>query len=179
MATLCIGASLAAMPLSQSASHRASHSISTTARALSRRENGVSKLQLSSCRLARRERNSFQCRASMGAPSGVEMSPELKSAVEKYLTENKVVLFMKGNKLFPQCGFSNTCVMILNEMGVPYETVNILENEELRQGMKSYSNWPTFPQLYIDGEFFGGCDITIEAFQSGELKEILEKAMLA
>lgn len=109
---------------------------------------------------------------------------------------------MKGNKQFPQCGFSNTCVQILNIMQVPYETVNILEDEKIRQGMKEYSSWPTFPQLYIDGEFFGGCDITIgnssqvvfipccssltlctspssEAYQNGELKEALEKAMLS
>jgi len=123
----------------------------------------------------------MKCRAGLGpsGTTGMELRPELQEAVEKLLAENKVVLFMKGNKLFPQCGFSNTCVMILNEMNVPYETVNILESDELRHGMKVYSNWPTFPQLYIDGEFFGGCDITIDAFQSGELKEVLEKAMLS
>lgn len=88
------------------------------------------------------------------------LSPEMKEALDKYLSENKVVLFMKGNKMFPQCGFSNTCVRILNSLNVPYETVNILEDDRLRQGMKEYSDWPTFPQLYIDGEFFGGCDIT-------------------
>jgi len=86
---------------------------------------------------------------------------------------------MKGNKMFPQCGFSNTCVQILNALQVPYDTVNILEDESLRQGMKEYSAWPTFPQLYIDGEFFGGCDITHESYLSGELKELLEKAMLS
>lgn len=86
---------------------------------------------------------------------------------------------MKGNRQFPQCGFSNTCVQILNTMDVPYETVNILEDEKLRQGMKEYSSWPTFPQIYIDGDFFGGCDIAIEAYQNGELKETLEKAMLS
>lgn len=68
---------------------------------------------------------------------------------------------MKGTKDFPQCGFSNTVVQILNSYNVPFETVNILENELLRQGLKEYSSWPTFPQLYIDGEFFGGCDITV------------------
>jgi monothiol glutaredoxin len=89
------------------------------------------------------------------------LAPQLKEALDKYLSENKVVLFMKGNRMFPQCGFSNTCVQILNSLEVPYETVNILEDENLRQGMKVYSSWPTFPQLYIDGEFFGGCDITL------------------
>uniref|UniRef100_A0A2P2J5B6 Uncharacterized protein MANES_04G095400 n=1 Tax=Rhizophora mucronata TaxID=61149 RepID=A0A2P2J5B6_RHIMU len=71
---------------------------------------------------------------------------------------------MKGNKEFPQCGFSNTVVQILNSLGVPFETINILENEILRQGLKEYSNWPTFPQLYIEGEFFGGCDIAVGKF---------------
>lgn len=85
----------------------------------------------------------------------------MKEALDAFIAANKVVLFMKGNKNFPQCGFSNTCVQILNQFGVPYETVNILEDDSLRQGVKEYSNWPTFPQLYIDGEFFGGCDITI------------------
>mmetsp|Transcript_59948 Transcript_59948/g.190434 ORF Transcript_59948/g.190434 Transcript_59948/m.190434 type:complete len:108 (-) Transcript_59948:89-412(-) len=106
------------------------------------------------------------------------MSPELKKAIDKFVTENKVVMFMKGNKQFPACGFSNTCVQILNQVGAQYETVNILEDESLRQGMKEYSNWPTFPQVYIDGEFYGGCDIMIEAFQKGELKEEIEKLNL-
>lgn len=77
------------------------------------------------------------------------------------MNSNKVILFMKGSKDFPQCGFSNTVVQILKSLNVPFETINILENEMLRQGLKEYSSWPTFPQLYIDGEFFGGCDITV------------------
>jgi len=81
--------------------------------------------------------------------------------LDKVVTSQKVVLFMKGTKDFPQCGFSNTCVQILKSLAVPFETINILENEILRQGLKEYSSWPTFPQLYIDGEFFGGCDITV------------------
>lgn len=89
------------------------------------------------------------------------LTPELKEALDKFVAANKIVLFMKGTKLFPQCGFSNTCVQILNLMECPYETVNILEDEQLRQALKEYSAWPTFPQLYIDGEFFGGCDITV------------------
>ena len=83
---------------------------------------------------------------------------------------------MKGTKQSPQCGFSNTCVTVLNTCGVPYETVNILEDEALRTGMKEFSAWPTFPQLYISGEFFGGCDITTAAFQDGSLKEKLDAA---
>ncbi|KAI4302034.1 hypothetical protein L6164_035254 [Bauhinia variegata] len=105
------------------------------------------------------------------------LTPELKSTLDKVVTSHKVVLFMKGSKDFPQCGFSNTVVQILKSVNVPFETINILENEILRQGLKEYSSWPTFPQLYIDGEFFGGCDITVEAYQSGQLQEVLEKAM--
>lgn len=92
------------------------------------------------------------------------LSPDLKNTLDKVVTSQKVVLFMKGTKDFPQCGFSNTVVQILNSLDVPYETINILENEVLRQGLKEYSSWPTFPQLYIDGEFFGGCDITVGKF---------------
>lgn len=105
------------------------------------------------------------------------LTPELKSTLDKVVTSNKVVLFMKGTKEFPQCGFSNTVVQILKSQNVSFETINILENEILRQGLKEYSSWPTFPQLYIEGEFFGGCDITVEAYQNGQLQEVLEKAM--
>ena len=91
----------------------------------------------------------------------VALSPELREALDKFVTENKIVLFMKGNKQFPQCGFSNTTVQILNTFNVPYETVDVLAEDTIRQGLKEYSSWPTFPQVYIDGEFFGGCDIMI------------------
>lgn len=112
-----------------------------------------------------------------GGPLG--LSEELRGAIDKFIAQHKVVLFMKGTKSFPQCGFSNTCVQILNTLNVQYETVNILEDESLRQGMKEYSSWPTFPQCYIDGEFYGGCDIMIEGYQSGELQETIEKAMVS
>ncbi|KAK9271812.1 hypothetical protein L1049_002177 [Liquidambar formosana] len=105
------------------------------------------------------------------------LTPELKTTLDKVVTSHKVVLFMKGTREFPQCGFSNTVVQILKSVNVPFETINILENEILRQGLKEYSSWPTFPQLYIEGEFFGGCDITVEAYKSGQLQELLEKAM--
>ncbi|KAK6118743.1 hypothetical protein DH2020_047510 [Rehmannia glutinosa] len=105
------------------------------------------------------------------------LNPELKTTLDKVVTSHKVVVFMKGTKDFPQCGFSNTVVQILKSLNVPFETINILENEILRQGLKEYSSWPTFPQLYVDGEFFGGCDITVEAYKSGELQEVLEKAI--
>ncbi|XP_030450590.1 monothiol glutaredoxin-S7, chloroplastic [Syzygium oleosum] len=120
--------------------------------------------------LRSRTRGTFRCFASV-------LTPQLKSTLDTVVNSHKVVLFMKGTKDFPQCGFSNTVVQILKSFNVPFETINILENELLRQGLKEYSSWPTFPQLYIEGEFFGGCDITIEAYKSGELQELLEKAM--
>ena len=89
----------------------------------------------------------------------------IKSAVEG----NDVMLFMKGTPKFPQCGFSSQVVQILNYLEVPYQTINVLESDEMRQGVKSFSNWPTIPQLYVKGEFMGGCDIVREMFQSGEL----------
>jgi monothiol glutaredoxin len=84
---------------------------------------------------------------------------------------------MKGNKLMPQCGFSNNVIQILNILGVSYETVDILEDQELRQGVKEYSNWPTIPQVYINGEFIGGSDIMIELYHNGELQQIVEVAL--
>ncbi|XP_060193116.1 uncharacterized protein LOC132622528 [Lycium barbarum] len=105
------------------------------------------------------------------------LDPNLKATLDKVVTSQKIVLFMKGTKDFPQCGFSNTVVSILKSLNAPFETINILENEALRQGLKEYSSWPTFPQLYIDGEFFGGCDITVEAYKSGELQELLERTI--
>lgn len=108
---------------------------------------------------------------------GAGLSEELKDALDDFVSKTKVVAFIKGTKEFPQCGFSHTVVQILNIMETPFETVNILEDDMLRQGMKEYSQWPTFPQVYIDGEFYGGCDIMIEAYQSGELKETLERAL--
>ncbi|KAJ1704697.1 hypothetical protein LUZ63_004476 [Rhynchospora breviuscula] len=107
------------------------------------------------------------------------LSPELKSTLDKVVNSNKVLLFMKGTKDFPQCGFSHTVVQILKSLNVPFETLDVLSNEALRQGLKEYSSWPTFPQLYIDGEFFGGCDIIVDAYKSGELQELLEKSMLS
>lgn len=105
------------------------------------------------------------------------MTPELKERIENLISQNKILVFMKGNKLMPQCGFSNNVVQILNAMGVPYETVDILEDWEIRQGIKEYSNWPTIPQVYINGEFVGGSDIMIELYQKGELQEMLEVAL--
>jgi monothiol glutaredoxin len=85
-----------------------------------------------------------------------------------------VVLFMKGNPQFPQCGFSGQVVQILDYLGVPYKGINVLESDELRQGIKLYSQWPTIPQLYVKGEFVGGCDIIREMFQAGELQTLMK-----
>ena len=105
------------------------------------------------------------------------MTPELKAKIENLVQENKILVFMKGSKLMPQCGFSNNVVQILNTLGVPYETIDVLADYEIRQGIKEYSNWPTIPQIYINGEFVGGSDIAIELYQSGELQQIVEVAL--
>ena len=105
------------------------------------------------------------------------MTPEVKARIEQLISENKVMVFMKGSKLMPQCGFSNNVVQILNTLGVPYETVDILADPEIRQGIKEYSNWPTIPQIYLNGEFVGGSDIAIELYQSGELQQMVEVAL--
>ncbi|PZN93942.1 MAG: Grx4 family monothiol glutaredoxin [Alphaproteobacteria bacterium] len=96
--------------------------------------------------------------------------------IEQLVTTNDVVLFMKGTPLFPQCGFSSTAVAILERLGVEYEGVDVLADPEIRQGVKSYSDWPTVPQLYIKGEFVGGSDIMMEMYQAGELTALLEQA---
>ena len=95
--------------------------------------------------------------------------------IENEVKSNDVVLFMKGTPQFPMCGFSGQVVQILDYIGVPYKGINVLESDELRQGIKTYSQWPTIPQLYVKGEFVGGCDIVREMFQSGELKTMLEE----
>ena len=105
------------------------------------------------------------------------MTPDTKEKIDNLVNENKVVVFMKGSKLMPQCGFSNNVVQILNTLGVPYETVDVLADPEIRQGIKEYSNWPTIPQLYLNGEFLGGSDIAIELYQSGELQQMVEVAL--
>jgi monothiol glutaredoxin len=87
---------------------------------------------------------------------------------------NEIVLFMKGTPLFPQCGFSSRAIAILDHLGAPYETVDVLADQEIRQGIKQYSDWPTIPQLYVKGEFVGGSDIMMEMFEAGELKTLVE-----
>ena len=93
--------------------------------------------------------------------------------IEADLKANPVVLYMKGTPVFPQCGFSARVVQILSHLGVPFKGVNVLEDMEIREGIKAYTNWPTIPQLYVKGEFVGGCDIVTEMFQSGELATLL------
>ncbi|MBO6920134.1 MAG: Grx4 family monothiol glutaredoxin [Rhizobiaceae bacterium] len=94
--------------------------------------------------------------------------------IDNEVKTNDVVVFMKGTPDFPQCGFSGQVVQIMNYLGVPYKGINVLADDELRQGIKDYSNWPTIPQLYVKGEFLGGCDIVREMFQSQELQQHLE-----
>ena len=100
----------------------------------------------------------------------------LRTRLESLIKGHKVMLFMKGTKQFPACGFSNAVVQILKKESVPFETFNILSDGEVRQGLKEYSNWPTYPQLYVDGKFVGGCDIVTELHQSGELAKELAAA---
>ena len=99
---------------------------------------------------------------------------DVRERIEKLIADNPVVLFMKGTPQFPQCGFSGRVVQILDYLGAPVVGVNILEDAELRQGVKEFSNWPTIPQLYVKGEFVGGCDIIREMFQAGELQSLLK-----
>ena len=96
--------------------------------------------------------------------------------IQTDITSNDVMLYMKGTPMFPQCGFSARVIQILTHMGVPFQTANVLEDDELREGIKAFSQWPTVPQLYVKGEFVGGCDIVTEMFQSGELETLLTES---
>ena len=93
--------------------------------------------------------------------------------IEEIVGQNDIVLFMKGTALFPQCGFSSRAITILEHLGVPFESVDVLQDPEVRQGIKEYSDWPTIPQLYVKGEFVGGSDIMMEMFKSGELQQLV------
>ena len=98
---------------------------------------------------------------------------DAQNRIDELVKSNEVVLFMKGTALFPQCGFSSRAVAILDRLGVTYETVDVLQDPEIRQGIKQYSDWPTVPQLYVKGDFVGGSDIMMEMFESGELQQLL------
>lgn len=105
--------------------------------------------------------------------------PQASPRIDEIVTSNDVVLFMKGTALFPQCGFSSRAVSILDHLGVGYETVDVLQDPELRQGIKAYSDWPTVPQLYVKGEFVGGSDIMTEMYEAGELQALLTDKQVA
>jgi monothiol glutaredoxin len=105
------------------------------------------------------------------------MDASTQQRIETLIASSPVVVFMKGSKLMPQCGFSNNVVQILNALGVPFETFDVLSDPEIRQGIKEFSDWPTIPQVYVRGEFLGGSDILIEMYNSGELREKLEVAL--
>ncbi len=99
--------------------------------------------------------------------------------IDEIVNRNDVVLFMKGSALFPQCGFSSRAVAILDHLGVAFDTVDVLQDPEIRQGIKAYSDWPTIPQLYVKGEFVGGSDIMMEMFEAGELQQLLDQKQVA
>lgn len=103
------------------------------------------------------------------------MSDAVHTEIDAAVKANDVVLFMKGTPTFPQCGFSSTVVQILDYLGVEYISTNVLDNQLIREGIKSYTNWPTIPQLYVKGEFVGGCDIVKEMFEQGELRDMLSE----
>jgi monothiol glutaredoxin len=101
------------------------------------------------------------------------MNDTLKTRIQETIGSNRIMLFMKGNPSMPQCGFSAAVVGILRELGVPFGSFNILADQEMREGLKQYSNWPTYPQLYVDGQLLGGCDIVREMHAKGELAQTL------
>lgn len=103
------------------------------------------------------------------------MDDQTQNRIQSEIDATDVVLFMKGTPVFPQCGFSAAVVQVLNHMGVPFKGVNVLDDMSVREGIKEFSNWPTIPQLYVKGEFVGGCDIVREMFETGELSELLSE----
>jgi monothiol glutaredoxin len=108
-----------------------------------------------------------------------EMMSDAQQRIDEIVKNNDIVLFMKGTALFPQCGFSSRAVAILDHLGVPFETVDVLQDAEVRQGIKEYSDWPTIPQLYVKGEFVGGSDIMMEMFEAGELQQLFADRQIA
>ena len=107
------------------------------------------------------------------------MTDDAQARIDTLVKSNRVVLFMKGTPLFPQCGFSSRAVAIMERLGVDFESVDVLQDQGVRQGIKTYSDWPTIPQLYVDGEFVGGSDIMMEMYESGELAELFQGSAAA
>lgn len=107
------------------------------------------------------------------------MSDDVQTSIDQAVKSNDVMLFMKGTPTFPQCGFSSVVVQILDYLGVEYTATNVLEDQNVREGIKAYSDWPTIPQLYVKGEFVGGCDIVKEMFEQGELKSFMTEKGIA
>ena len=107
------------------------------------------------------------------------MTDDTNARIDALVKSNQVVLFMKGSPLFPQCGFSSRAIAILNHLNVEFESVDVLQDQGIRQGIKAYSDWPTIPQLYVKGEFVGGSDIMMEMFEAGELQQLLDEKAVA
>jgi monothiol glutaredoxin len=107
------------------------------------------------------------------------MTDESQARIQELVSTNDVLLFMKGTPLFPQCGFSSRAIAILDRLGVDYESVDVLQDQNIRQGVKAFSDWPTVPQLYVKGEFVGGSDIMMEMYESGELGELMSEKGVA
>jgi monothiol glutaredoxin len=108
------------------------------------------------------------------APTSDAPTSDVNERIAAIVAANDIVLFMKGTPLFPQCGFSSRAIAILEHLGQPFETVDVLADQDIRQGIKAFSDWPTIPQLYVKGEFVGGSDIMMEMFESGELKQLVD-----
>src|SRR5262245_7069093 len=105
------------------------------------------------------------------------MARDVQAEIRDEINKNKIIIYMKGTRLFPQCGFSAATVKVFERLGVPFETVDILADPEKRQGIKEFTNWPTIPQVYVDGKFIGGCDIVCEMFERGELQGVVDAAL--
>jgi monothiol glutaredoxin len=105
------------------------------------------------------------------------MARDVEAEIRDEIGRNKILIYMKGTRLFPQCGFSAATVKVFERLGVPFETVDILTDPEKRQAIKEFTNWPTIPQVYVDGKFIGGCDIVCEMFERGELQGVVEAAL--
>jgi monothiol glutaredoxin len=105
------------------------------------------------------------------------MAEEVTERIQKAVADNKIMIFMKGTASFPQCGFSAATVQVFEELGVPFQTADVLSDPELRDAIKRYTNWPTIPQVFIGGKFVGGCDIVREMYESGELQDLVKSAL--